>query len=176
MLLLSSHSKMKFSYSFNLSSTAPAVREETLYPYDYNEFVLSLPEDWKQIPTAEERTLTWQSDKEKAGITVSADFYKVPESKWATLAEVNLDSRQQAFASVSDESVTVVSRTVKPYSGGGGLELSFVAHASGVTYMYLGYVTSRKVFNFTLTSGADKRAAIDLYNKTMQARLRVKIP
>lgn len=167
---------MIFSYSFNLSSPAPAVREETLYPYDYNEFMLSLPEDWKQIPIAEDRTLTWKSDKEKAGITVSVDFYEVPESKWAGLAGVNLDSRQRAFASVSDEPVTVVSRTVKPYSGGGGLELSFVAHASGTTYMYLGYVTSRKVFNFTLTSGADKRAAIDLFNKTMQGWLRVKIP
>lgn len=167
---------MKFSYSFNLSTPAPAGREETLYPYEYNEFMLSLPKDWKQIPTDEERTLTWQSDKERAGITVSADFYEVPESKWASLAEVNLDGRQRAFESVSDEPVTVVNRTIEPYSGGGGLELSFVAHASGMTYMYLGYITPRKLFNFTLTSGADKRAAIDLYNKTLQARLRVKIP
>lgn len=167
---------MKFSYSFNLPSPAPPVREETLHPYDCNEFILSLPEDWKQIATADEKTLTWQSDKDKAGIIVSADFYEVTESKRAALAEVNLDSRQRAFASVSNGPVTGVSRTVKPYSGGGGLELSFVANASGTTYMYLGYVTSRKIFNFTLTSGADKRAAIDLYNKTMQARLRVKIP
>lgn len=167
---------MKFSYSFSMPSAASAQPEEKLHPYEYNEFLLSLPEDWKQVPTAEERTFNWHSEKEKAGITVSADFYEVPESKWAALAEVNLDSRHKAFSAVSDEPVTVMSRSVKPYSGGGGLELSYAAHASGTTYLYLGYVTSRKVFNFTLTSGAGRVAAIDLYNKTMQKRLRVKVP
>lgn len=167
---------MKFSYSFNLSPAAPPRPEEKLYPYDYNEFMLGLPEDWRQIPTAEERTLNWYSEKEQAGITVSVDFYEVPQSKWTAVAEVNLNSRHQAFENTAAEPVTVVSRSVKPYSGGGGLELSYVAHSDKTTYLYLGYVTSRKLFNFTLTSGAPTAAAVDLYNETMQKRLRVKIP
>lgn len=167
---------MKFSYSFSLPSAAPSQPEEKLYPYDYNEFMLSLPGDWKQVPTAEERTLNWYSEQEQASITVSVDFYEVPEDKWAAVAEVNLDGRHRALEHASVGPVSVISRSVKPYSGGGGLELSFAAQTSETTYLYLGYVTSRKVFNFTLTSGAGKTAAVDLYNKTMQKRLRVKVP
>lgn len=167
---------MKLSYSFNLSPPAAAPHPEKLYPYEYNEFLLSLPDEWKQIPTQEERTFNWYSEKDQAGITVSADFFEVPEAKWAAFAQINLDSRNKAFEEIADGPVTVVSRSVQPYSGGGGLELSYVAHDSRSTYMYLGYVTSRKIFNFTLTCGPDKTAAIDLYNKTMQERLRVKIP
>ncbi|MFX7090688.1 hypothetical protein ABTH94_21460, partial [Acinetobacter baumannii] len=83
----------------------PPRPEEKLYPYDYNEFMLGLPEDWRQIPTAEERTLTWYSEKERAGIPVSVDFYEVPESKWAAVAEVNLNSRHQAFENTAAEPV-----------------------------------------------------------------------
>jgi len=167
---------MKFSYSFNLSPAAPPPPSEKLFPYDYNEFLLSLPEDWKQVPTTEERTFNWLSEKEQAHISISVDFYEVPQSKWAAFAEVNLSSRQKGFETASGGDVTVISRTVKPYSGGGGLELSYAAHDAKMTYLYLGYVTSRKAFNFTLTYGADTAAAVALYNKTLQQRLRVKIP
>ncbi len=167
---------MKISYSIKLPTATAVPPREKLYPYEYNEFCLYLPEDWKQLPTPEERTFNWYSEPAQAGISVSADFYEVPESKWADFAEVNLNSRHQAFLKVSDGKVNVVQRSVKPYSGGGGLELSYVAHDSQMTYLYLGYVTLRKIFNFTLTCGADTAAAVDLYNKSMQERLRVKIP
>jgi hypothetical protein len=167
---------MKFNYSIKLPAAVSEPQPEQLHPYDYNEFSLSLPADWKQLPTGADRTFNWYSDKAGAGITVSADFYEVPEAKWAAVAEVNLNGRHRAFEDVSDGSVNVVQRSVKPYSGGGGLELSYVAHDSRTTYLYLGYVTSRKVFNFTLTCGADKAAAVALYNRTMADRLRVTIP
>ena len=167
---------MKVSYSFSLSPPAPPKPAEQLYPYEYNEFLLSLPEDWKQFPTPEERTFNWYSEKIQAGITVSADFFEVPEAKWSAFAQVNLDSRNQAFEKLTQGPATVVNRSVRPYSGGGGLELSYVAHDSRTTYLYLGYVTSRKIFNFTLTCGPDRIAAVDLYNKIMQKWLRVKVP
>lgn len=167
---------MKFSYSFSLAPPAPPQAQERLHLYEYNEFLLSLTEDWTQLPTPEERTFNWYSEKIQAGITVSADFFEVPEAKWSAFAEVNLDSRNQAFGKVAQGPVTVIQRSVKPYSGGGGLEQSFVAHDSATTYLYLGYVTSRKIFNFTLTCGPDRAAAFDLYNKIMQKWLRVKVP
>ena len=40
--------------------------------------------------------------------------------------------------------------------------LSYAAQIPGSTYMYPGYVSARKIFNFTLTSGADKLAAAEL--------------
>lgn len=165
---------MKFNYSFSLTSPTPPV--EKLHPYDYNEFSLSLPGDWRQLPSAEEGTFNWYSEKAQAGITVSADFYEVPEEKWGALGEVNLESRHRALESSAVGAVSVISRSIRPYSGGGGLELSYAAETSETTYLYLGYVTSRKVFNFTLTSAAGRAAAIALYNETMQRRLRVKVP
>lgn len=166
---------MKFSYSFSLTpTTAPAA--EKLVPYDYNEFMLSLPEDWRQVPTSEEGAFNWYSERLKAGITVSADFYEIPEEKWADFAEKCLRGRHEALLHAFPDSVDVLSQSVKPYSGGGGLELSYAAHTPECTYLYLGYVTGRKVFNFALTCSADKTAAIHLYNKTLQERLRVRVP
>lgn len=167
---------MKFSYSFSLTPTAPPPAAEKLVPYDYNEFTLSLPDDWSQVSPSEEGALNWYSERLKAGITVSVDFYEVPEEKWAVLAEKCLSARHDALVHAFPDSVDVLSRSAKPYSGGGGLELSYAAHTPECTYLYLGYVTGRKVFNFALTCSADKAAAIHLYNKTLQERLRVKVP
>lgn len=167
---------MKFSYSFSLPTAASPAPAEKLHSYDYNEFLLSLSADWRQVPNPRERTLSWYSDKIKAEITVSADFYEVPESKWANVAEVTLDARHKALLEACGDTLTVVSRSAKPYSGGGGLEISYAAHTDDMIHLYLGYITSRKVFNFSLTGGANKATLIELYNKLMQSQLRVKIP
>ncbi|MET3518167.1 hypothetical protein ABIC63_005977 [Pseudacidovorax sp. 1753] len=167
---------MKFSYSFSLPAPTAQPTPEQLHPYDYNEFVLSLSADWRQVPISRERTLRWCSDKLKAEIIVSVDFYELPESKWAKVAEVTLESRHKALAEASGDALTVVSRSAKPYSGGGGLEISYAAHTGDMTHIYLGYVTSRKVFNFSLTGGANKAALVELYNRLMERQLRVKVP
>ena len=167
---------MKFSYSFSLPTAASPATAEKLHSYDYNEFLLSLSADWRQVPNPRERTLSWYSDKLKAEITVSVDFYEVPESKWANLAEVTLDARHKALVEACGDALTVVSRSAKPYSGGGGLEISYAAHTDDMTHLYLGYATSRKVFNFSLTGGANSAALIEFYNKLMQSQLRVKVP
>ncbi|MGQ2924319.1 MAG: hypothetical protein ACT6SF_14235 [Hydrogenophaga sp.] len=167
---------MKFSYSFSLPALAPQVASEELHPYDYNEFLLSLSADWRQVPVSKDRTLRWYSDKLKAEIIVSVDFYEVPESKWANVAEVTLEGRHKALAEACGDTLTVVSRSAKPYSGGGGLEVSYAAHTNDMTHIYLGYVTARKVFNFSLTGGANKASLVELYNRLMERQLRVKVP
>ena len=43
------------------------------------------------------------------------------------------------------------------------------------SYLYMGYVSSRKVFNFTLDCEPDRDAAASLFNKIM-ANFRVMIP
>lgn len=167
---------MKFSYSFSLPTAASPATAEKLHSYDYNEFLLSLSADWRQVPNPRERTLSWYSDKLEAEITVSVDFYEVPESKWANVAEVTLDARHKALVEACGDALAVINRSAKPYSGGGGLEISYAAHTGDMTHLYLGYVTSRKVFNFSLTGGANSAALIEFYNKLMQSQLRVKVP
>jgi hypothetical protein len=169
---------MKINYSINLTPpvTAHTQVPEKLVEYSYNEFFLDLPEHWKQHPTAEDNSFNWHSSVENAAITISADFYEVPDDKALQLAEVCLNGRNNAMEALAPGKVTVLQRSIKPYSGGDGLEMAYAAQLPGNTYLYLGYVTARKVFNFGLTCGPDKFAAADLYNKFMQGRLRVNLP
>lgn len=169
---------MKISYSFKLPPpvSAPTKAPEKLVEYSYNEFFLDLPEHWRQWPNPEDNTLNWHSPVENASVTISADFYEVPDEKALKFAEVCLNGRNDAMEALAPGKVQVLQRSIKPYSGGSGLEMAYGAQIPGHTYLYLGYVTPRKVFNFGLTCGPDKFAAADLYNKFMKERLRVKLP
>ena len=160
-----------FSYSFSLSP--PKV---PLHEYAYSEFVLSLAADWKQIPNAEENTINFHSEAQSAGITVSADFYEIPEAKAQALAEKCLSSRLEALEKLTPGRVQTLQRTIKPHSGGVGLELSFVAEVPGEhVYIYLGYVTSRKILNFTLVCKPGKEAAAALFNELVR-NVRPRLP
>jgi hypothetical protein len=169
---------MKIKYSFKLSPSAatPVKEAEKLVEYSYNEFFLDLPEHWRQVPTPEDRTLNWHSAVENASVTISVDFYEVPEEKALKFAEVCVNGRNDAMESLAPGNVMVLQRSIKPYSGGGALEMAYAAQIPDHTYLYLGYVSARKVFNFGLTCGSDKFAAGELYNKFMKERLRVKLP
>jgi hypothetical protein len=113
---------------------------------------------------------------DNASITLSADFYQVPDQKAHALAEVCLKGRHDAMEALAPGQVTVLRRSIKPHSQGIGLEMSYSEQIPGHTYIYLGYVTSRKVFNFGLTGGPDEFAAADLFNRTVRERLRVMLP
>jgi hypothetical protein len=169
---------LKINYSFSLTSPTPATPtpSEKLVEYSYNEFLLGLPEHWRQHPTQEDNSFNWYSEVENASITLSADFYQVPDQKAHELAEVCLKGRNDAMEALAPRQVTVLSRSIKPHSQGTGLELSYSAQIPGHTYIYLGYVTSRKIFNFGLTCGSDKFAAADLFNKIVREGLRVMLP
>lgn len=169
---------MKINYSFSLTPPAPVAPKpvEKLVEYSYNEFFLDLPEHWRQFLTPQDNTFNWHSEVENASITLSADFFQVPDEKARECAEVCLKGRHDAMEALAPGQVTVLTRSITPHSQGGGLEMSYSAQIPGHTYIYLGYVTSRKIFNFGLTCGPDKFAAADLFNKTMRERLRVKLP
>lgn len=125
---------MKISYSINLTPpvTAHTQASEKLVEYSYNEFFFDLPEHWKQHPTAEDNSFNWHSSVENAAITISADFYEVPDDKALELAEVCLNGRNDAMEALAPGKVTVLQRSVKPYSGGNGLEM-LTSHSSQVT-------------------------------------------
>ncbi len=178
----------KMQYSFSLSSPAqpPAVapapaaehagHADELVRYDYNEFQLALPADWRQDLRSEDNAFAWWSEAEHAAVNISVDFYEVPQGKWQTFAEHILGARHEALESGAAGQVDVFLRSIRPYSGGGALEISYAASVPHQTYLYLGYVGSRKVFNFSLTCEGDRRAAVDLFDQFMATRLRVKVP
>jgi len=150
-----------FSYSF--SAAAPAKPE--LHRYDYSEFVLALSSAWQQIPVAERNTLNFNAAGLGANIVVSADFYEIPEAKAAAVAEMNLAARLDAIEQVAPGRVRLLQKNIKPHSGGVGLELSLAAEVpDGHVYIYLGYVTARKILNFTLVCRPGRRAAAALFN------------
>lgn len=157
-----------FSYSFSL--TPPAPPKPALHEYRYSEFLLALSPQWKQVPTADDNTVNFQSSELGAGITVSTDFYEIPDANAHALAEKNLSSRLEALERLAPGRVAVLQRTIKPHSGGIGLELAFAAEVPGEhVYLYLGYVTSRKILNFTLVCKPGKEAAAALYNQLVSS-------
>jgi hypothetical protein len=169
---------MKISYSFKLGQPAqtPAKPAEKIVEYSYNEFLLDLPDHWRPVAAPENNTLCWASEAANAAITVSIDFYVVPDEKAMGVAQFCVQQRHQALEKSAPGRVTVLQESVKPYSGGGALELVYAAQIPGSTYMYLGYVSARKIFNFTLTSGADKSVTAALFNRIVGGWLRVKLP
>lgn len=167
---------MKFPYSFSLPPEPPQPKADAaLVEHAYSEFRLNLPAHWLQAPTSEKNACNFHSEQDKATITVSADLYEIAEAKAPALAEHCLDSRHAALTKVST-GVTVLNRSIKAYSGGGALEMHLSAQLPDKqVYLYLGYVTSRKIFNFTLVCEPGNDAAAALFKQIM-GNLRVLIP
>ncbi|MDN4057362.1 hypothetical protein QPK31_03880 [Massilia sp. YIM B02769] len=170
---------MKISYSFKLPTAAQPVAPrpaEQSFEYAYNEFYLQLPADWRQIPTPQENTFHYYSEALKAAIIVSIDFYSIPDEKLAMVGERCLGSRQEAIEQLAPGQVALLHRSIKPHSGGSGLELHMGAEVPGKNiHLYLGYVTSRKIFNLTIVCEPDRPAAEALFNAVL-ANLGVKLP
>ena len=160
---------MKQLFSLSFSLTPPTPPRARLHQYEYSEFLLALSHQWKQLPTAEDNTLNFHSAELGAGITVSADFYEIPEAKAQAFAEKNLSARIEGLERVTPGRLQVAQRSIKPHSGGIGLEMSLAAEVPAEhVYIYLGYVTSRKILNFTLVCKPGKEAAAALFTEIAQ--------
>jgi hypothetical protein len=159
----------QFKYSFSLTPP-PAVTlppaPEARHAYPYTEFLLELPACWRQTPAQEDDTLHFISDRDGAAIVISADFYDIPDDKAQGLAEQVVASRIEALERASGGPVQLLHRAIQPHSGGVGLELSFAAETDHV-HLYLGYVTSRKVLNFSMVCQPGRQAAVALFNATV---------
>ncbi|WP_457389567.1 hypothetical protein [Roseateles sp. P5_E1] len=155
------------NYSFSLTQpSAPTAAAK--HSYDDSEFLLDLAHKWRQIPTDEDDGLNFQSDADGAAIIISADFFDIPDAKAQLFAEKCLSSRIEAIQSASQGPVQVLQRAIKPHAGGVGLEMSFAAHAEGEpVHLYLGYVTSRKILNFSMVCQPGKHEAVALFNATV---------
>ncbi|WP_457442563.1 hypothetical protein [Roseateles sp. P5_E4] len=155
------------NYTFKLAPP-PVPTPPVKHQYSYSEFLLDLSAQWRQIPTKEDNTLNFHSDDDGAAIIISADFYEIPDDKVQALAEKCISSRIEALQIASQGSVQVLQQSIKSHSGGVGLEMSFAAHAEGeYVHLYLGYVTSRKILNFSMVCQPGKHEAVALFNATV---------
>ncbi len=169
---------MTIDYAFPLPQavTDNAAAPPPLTDYAYTEFVLSLPANWSQITTPQANSFNWFSEQVGASITISVDFYEVHDAMAVALAEKNLAAREDGLQRSAPKPVTVIERSIKPHSGGVGQEMIFAAEVKGECfYLYMGYVTPRKIFNFTLVSQAEQAQAFALFNALMGS-LRVNLP
>jgi len=153
-------------YSFSL--TPPASQPPAKHAYDYSEFLLELAARWRQIPTDEDDALNFQSDDDGAAIIISADFFDIPDDQARGIAERCIASRIAAIQAASTTPVQVLQQAIKPHSGGVGLEMSFASEAEGEhVHLYLGYVTSRKILNFSMVCQPGRHEAAALFNATV---------
>lgn len=157
------------NYSFSLTSPAPPTPPTSAkHEYNYSEFQLELAAAWRQIPTQEEDTLTFMSDAGGTALIISADFYEIADDKAQAVAEQCISSRINAHRSASQAPLHVLQQSIKPHSSGVGLEMAYAAEAEGEhVYLYLGYVTSRKVLNFSMVCPLGRREAVALFNETV---------
>lgn len=156
---------LKYSFSLTPPAPPPAPAKHT---YAYSEFTLELAHLWRLMPTAEENTLNFVSDADGAAIIVSVDFYDIPAEKAQATAEFAVERRLDAVRQLAEGPVTVLHRAIVPHSSGGGLEMSLaVEPEGGHLHLFLGYVTSRKVLNFTMICPPGKEKAVALFNATV---------
>lgn len=156
-------------YSFSLTPPAPPpAPAPAKHTYTYSEFTLELAHLWRQMPTAEENTLNFVSDADGAAIIISVDFYDIPAEKAQMTAEYAVDRRLDAVRQLTEGPVTVLHRSILPHSSGGGLEMSLAVEPErGHLHLFLGYVTARKVLNFTMICPPGKEKAVALFNATV---------
>ncbi|WP_457421816.1 hypothetical protein [Roseateles sp. P5_E7] len=153
-------------YSFPL--TPPAPQPPDRRTYDNSEFLLELAAKWHQIPTDEDGALNFQSDDDGAAIIISADFFDIPDDRAQDIAERCISSRIAAIQAASAKPVQVLQQAIKPHTGGVGLEMSFASEVAGEhVHLYLGYVTSRKILNFSMVCQPGRQEAVTLFNATV---------
>ncbi len=166
---------MKINYKFSLTP-APPPQPPKLVEYSFNEFWIDLPEHWKQYPSADPNSLNFHSDVEGASIIVSVQYFAIPDDKAQSVAENNLKTRIHVHEEQFPGCVEVIHRSLKPHSTGDGLEMSYAVEVPGKhVFIYLGYVTSRKILNLLMVCKPDRHEAARLFNNTMR-KFSAKLP
>lgn len=153
-----------FKYSFPVAPPAPpATRSQA-----YSEFMLELATQWQPRPHEEANTLIFQSDEDGAALIISVDFFDIPDEHAQGVAEQCIASRLGALQAASDQPLQVLHQAIQPHSGGTGLEMSFAAELGDEhVHLYLGYVSARKVLNFSMVCQPGRQAAVALFNATV---------
>jgi hypothetical protein len=155
---------LKYSFSLTPPAPPPALKHE----YSYSEFLLDLAAKWRQIPADEDNTLNFQSDDDGAALIVSCEFLEIPDDKAQLFAEKIISSGTNAIQAACNGAAQVLQQSIKPHSSGTGLEVSYIAETDNDhVYLYLGYVTSRKVLNFSMVCQPGRQAAAALFNATV---------
>jgi hypothetical protein len=156
-----------YNYSFSLTAP-PAPQPQERQSRAYSEFLLDLAPKWREVQPDDDNTVTFQSDEDGAVLIIAVDFFDIPDDQARALAEQCVDSRIEALRAASQAPLQVLLRDVKPRTGGGGLEMSFAAHAEGEpVHLYLGYVTARKILSFSLVCQPGRHEAAALFNATV---------
>ncbi|RZA17894.1 MAG: hypothetical protein EOP93_12475 [Lysobacteraceae bacterium] len=154
-----------FKYSFPLAPPPP--QPQAQQSFDYTEFLLDLDPKWRQVSTDEGGALHFQSEIDGAALIISADFFDIPDDKAQGIAEQCLSSRLAAIQAASAKPVQVLSQRIKPHVRG-GLEMSFASEVEGEhVHLHLGYVTARKLLNFSMVCQPGRQEAVALFNATV---------
>lgn len=152
-----------YRYTFQLTEPPAPARQR----HDYSEFLLELEPRWRQIATDEDNALNFESDVDGAAIILSTDFFDIPDDQAQGIAEQCLASRLAAIQAASAKPVQVIAQSIQAHVSG-ALEMSFASEVEGEhVHLYLGYVSSRKLLNFSMICQPGRQAAAALFNATV---------
>ncbi|WP_019658715.1 hypothetical protein [Variovorax atrisoli] len=143
-----------------------------MHRYPYNEFMLELPDHWRQYANPDPAAVAFHSEELGASLIVSVQFLVIAQDKAEAVAANNLDARIAAHEKQYPGRVETLRRTVQMHSAGNSLETSYVAEVQGeAMFLYVGHVTPRKIQSALMVTKPDRQAASAVFNATMRGYL-----
>lgn len=140
-----------------------------MHRYPYNEFMLELPEHWRQYANPDPGAVAFHSEQLGASLIVSVQFFEISQDKAEAVAANNLDARIATHEEQFPGRVETLRRSVQQHSAGKSLETSYVAEVEGeALFMYVGHVTPRKIQSALMVTKPDRQVASSIFNTTMQ--------
>jgi hypothetical protein len=149
---------------------------DKLVEYTYDEFLIDLPAHWVMVKDGkDEYLLNWQSEQEKASLTISAEFREIPVGTQSVVARMVIANRKELLEKTLGRPVTTLHETAKP-NAQVGYNVSFgLDGGEDFIMQYAGYISTRKILHVTLVSSRGKFEASKLFQKLVDS-LRVKLP
>lgn len=149
---------------------------DNMVEYTYDEFWIDLPSHWVQNKDGQgDYVLNWSSEKEKASLTISAEFREIPVGTQSVVARMVIANRKESLEKMLGRPAKTILETAKP-NAQVGYNVAFALDAGeDVCMYYAGYISNRKILHFTLLTSNGKEATAKLYQQTVD-KLRVKLP
>ncbi|RSZ36892.1 MULTISPECIES: hypothetical protein [unclassified Variovorax] len=142
----------------------------------HEEFYIDLPLHWKALGNDDPDTLNFQSEAEDASIILSLRTFETLEESDLDAAERNVNAQIEFYSQTYPGRVETLWRMARPHSGGVGAEMSYAVDADAQRiFLYLGYVTQRKLVNLLVIGGPDREKSKRLFFDAV-SKFRAKSP
>ena len=117
--------------------------------FDHQEFVLTLGDDWRQLPTNDPEQFVFESGKQQTTLTISLVRAGVPKARLLEVARHFSGMREEAERVDRSRKITFGDKWVELKPSGDVAEIAYAGHDDrGRIFRFFGFVTQAKVLSF----------------------------